>query len=50
MKTFVRWFNRTFKNALYVGYDDKRIQEILDSSGLYSVCYNERTGKVYHFE
>ena len=50
MATFVRWFNRTFRHALYVGYDDKRIQEILDDSEMYSVCYNERTGKVYHFE
>ena len=50
MKTkIVRWFNRVFRKQLYVGFDDKRIQEILDTDEMYTVCYNENTGKVYYF-
>ena len=50
MKSIIRWFNRKFKNSLYVGFDDIRIQELLDEYEMVSVCYNEKTGKVYHFE
>lgn len=49
MSNIIRWVNRVFRHKLYVGYDDKRIQEILDREELYSVCYNEKTGKVYYF-
>lgn len=50
MKNIIRWFNRKFRDILYVGFDDIRIQELLDEYELDSICYNEKTGKVYNFQ